>query len=93
MMTILVIHRNNISLKSRSKRTQILEEKNNTHLKFFLSISNAFYFAFLSWHFAAGDVVICRAADGDAALRGFLRAQEDDSQEGATYQAGQQELL
>ena len=52
-----------------------------------------FYFAFLSWHFAAGDVVICRAADGDAALRRFLRAQEDDSQEGATYQAGQQELL
>ena len=52
-----------------------------------------FYFAFLSRHFAAGDVVICRAADGDAALRSFLRAQEDDSQEGATYQAGQQELL
>ena len=60
---------------------------------FLPSIFNAFYFAFLSWHFAAGDVVICRAADGDAALRGFLRAQEDDSQEGATYQAGQQELL
>ena len=71
-----------------------MKKKKTTHLKFFLSsISDAFYFAFLSWHFAAGDVVICRAADGDAALRGFLRAQEDDSQEGATYQAGQQELL
>ena len=93
MMTILVIHRNNISLKSGGKQTQILGK--TTHLKFFfkVDISNAFYVAFLSRHFAAGDVVICRAADGDAALRGFLRAQEDDSQEGATYQAGQQELL
>ena len=87
MMVIGVKYWNNISLKSGGKQIRCY------NLYCISSISNAFYFVFLSWHFAAGDVVICRAADGDAALRSFLRAQEDDSQEGATYQAGQQELL